>query len=279
MRDDLDRFYTPEITVSRCCAQINSLGIPFDLVVEPSAGAGAFLDQYARTIAFDLLPSHQDVIEHDFLTVTRTLVEEIHGSSYSHLLILGNPPFGKRSTLAKKFITHSINELGAKSIAFVLPRTFNKRLMQKVFPEQWRLISVTSLTSQESTFDLQDDSQNVREIFIPCDFFIWTQSDSVLPEVNLRAQAFPAPKQIIFVQRGSKSADFTINGNSGVVRYPSQVTNPKAEHYVKVAPGYSVESVMDLARGLNYDFHSSVNGGVAWINKDDIAQAFYESGE
>lgn len=38
-----------------------------------------------------------------------------------------NPPFGVRSTLAKTFIKHSIN-LGAETIAFILPKTFNKRL-------------------------------------------------------------------------------------------------------------------------------------------------------
>ena len=117
------------------------------------------------------------------------------------------------------------------------------------------------------------------EIFIPCDFFIWTSLDNLCVDVNLRKIKNPIPHEIVFVSRNSIDADFTVNGNNGKVKELKDVTNPKAEHYIKINPLYDKNEVKEFFNNLTYDFHSSVNGGVAWINKDDIAYAFNQEKE
>lgn len=59
----------------------------------------------------------------------------------------------------------------------------------------------------------------------------------------------------------------------------NQVTNPKAEHYIKVSESYNVEEIKKEFSNLKYDFVSSVSGGVAWINKDDIYAAWAKRGK
>lgn len=265
MRDDLDRFYTKSTVAKNCIDAVFSITNDFDIIVEPSAGGGSFSDLLPSCQAFDLAPTKNGIVQKDWLTVDKNYFKD-----YTNMLIIGNPPFGVRSVLAKNFIKHSIHSLEANMIAFILPRTFNKKITQKIFPSNWRLLKVISLDRGSSTFDLYGEE----EIFIPCDFFIWTSRSDLMPGVDLRKTDVTKPEEIIFVPRGADIADFTINGNNGKVKELNEVTNPKAEHYIQVAPSYDIDEVKNFLKNLVYDFHSSVNGGVAWINKDDISEAF-----
>ena len=66
-----------------------------------------------------------------------------------------------------------------------------------------------------------------------------------------------------------KEANFVLNGNSGKVRNPDMVTNPKSEHYIK-----GTEEVRNTLSSIPWEFNSSVNGGVAWIGKQDIIKQY-----
>lgn len=261
MRDDLDRFYTKPEVAKECLAQVN-VGF-YDAVVEPSAGAGAFSSQIQDCYAFDLSPQRGDIIEKDWFDVT---VNDFH--DFENMLVVGNPPFGKRSTLAKQFIRHAVS-LGATTIAFILPKTFSKLTNQNVFPKDWRLVKEVDLGTTD--FDLFGQG----ELYIPCFFYVWTKHPEINHGTNLRSRKAPIPNDFRFVNRGSMEADFVINGNNGRVRDLSEVTNPKAEHYVQVADGVDVEALKAKLQQLDFTFYSSVNGGVAWVNRDDINRAYW----
>ena len=47
------------------------------------------------------------------------------------------------------------------------------------------------------------------------------------------------------------------------------VTNPKSEHYIK-----GTEEVRNTLSSIPWEFNSSVNGGVAWIGKQDIMKQY-----
>lgn len=270
MRDDLDRFYTKPEVARQCISTVRDLitpvynGIEDFITIEPSAGGGAFSNQIDGCYAYDLSPSDPRITRKNWLEVKK---EDFPDNTKK--LIIGNPPFGNRSSLAKRFIKHSIR-IDPAVIAFILPSTFNKRINQKVFPENWRLVGVKGLDRDESVFSLVDSG----DIFIPCDFFVWTNDPLILPETDLRKKAIEVPKELSFVSRGSMDADFAINGNSGKVKRIEEITNPKAEHYIKVNEGYDKEAIILFLQNLPYQFHSSVNGGVAWINKEDISETF-----
>lgn len=265
MRDALDKFYTAETVAKHCIEKTLEIFTNSDIIVEPSAGGGAFSNNIPDCYAFDVSPTIDSVIAKNWFSVSKD-----DFPSYTTMLVIGNPPFGQRSALAKDFIKHSINNLSATTIAFILPKTFNKRINQTVFPANWRLIHKIELDREESTFTLY----NSHDLYIPCDYFIWTNDINIMPSVDLREQKVEAPEEIVFLPRNSPDAQFTINGNNGRVKDISEVTNPKAEHYMKVSENFDKEEIISKLKRLDYNFHSSVNGGIAWVNKEDISRAF-----
>lgn len=255
MRNELDKFYTREEDVKKCLSFINLND--YDLIIEPSAGAGAFSNKIDNCLAYDILPDNENIIKQDFL-----LLNNIPNAE--KILFIGNPPFGKRSGLAKAFIKKAI-ELNAYTIAFILPNTFKKFNNQSMFNDSWYLHKIIP-TSE--TFLL-----NGEEIKIPCSFFIWSKEYT---QNNLRDYKAKEPKEFKIISRNSKTADFSINGNNGKIKEIKDITNLKAEHLIKVKDGFNIDDIKQRLSKLTYDFNSSVNGGVAWINKNDIYKTWSE---
>lgn len=253
----LDKFYTPKNIAKECIELVPDLN-SYDLIIEPSAGNGSFSSQLS-CIAYDIAPEGDNIIQQDWL-----MTEPV---ASKHTLVIGNPPFGKRYSLAKAFIKHS-QKIGAETIAFILPDTFSKLSNQSLtlFPKEWKLIIEHKLSN--SNFIVN----NSEEYHVPCSFYVWTKRES---NINLRQSKLPSSSDFIFLPRGDIAADFTINGNSGKIKKLSEVTNDKAEHYIK-AKNKSVEELKEIFSKLNYNFLSSINGGNAWIGQQDILKAYYD---
>ena len=252
----IDKFYTLPAVAQECINLIPDLS-SYDLIIEPSAGNGSF-SCLIDCVAYDIEPEHPDIIQQDFFTVKK--------QKANHLLILGNPPFGPRSSLAKQFIKHS-REIGAETIAFVLPDTFSKLSNQSktLFPADWHLIVEYKLS--DSSFIKEDGSL----YYVPCSFYVWTKRES---DVDLRKQKLPPSEDFVFLPRGDSSADFCVNGNSGKIKSVADVTNQKAEHYIKAKKKDAQQLRKDF-ENLNFSFYSSVNGNNAWIGQQEILQAYY----
>lgn len=121
----LDKFYTlPE--VAKGCIQLVSTCYnwkEWDLVLEPSAGNGSFLLQIPtqNRIGIDIAPDHEQIQEQDFFAYTPP-------ENAKRIMVIGNPPFGKCSSLAVKFFQHASK--WADVIAFIVPRTFRRISIQ-----------------------------------------------------------------------------------------------------------------------------------------------------
>jgi len=111
---NLDKYYTPTETALYCINKTYEIIGEHNIseVIEPSAGNGAFSLQIPTTSwAYDIEPEHESIIKQDFLELK---VDYLYGR-----LVIGNPPFGSRMSLAQKFFKKSI-EL-ADYVAFILP--------------------------------------------------------------------------------------------------------------------------------------------------------------
>ena len=252
----IDKFYT-QVEVAKECIDLIPELETYDLIIEPSAGSGSFSSQL-NCIAYDIEPEGDNIIKQDWLT-TEPVKDK-------HILVVGNPPFGPRSSLAKAFIRHS-QDIGAETIAFILPDTFSKLSNQSLslFPKNWKLIVEHKLSN--SNFTIQESQ---KPYHVPCTFYVWTRRNS---DVNLRQVKMKASEDFEFLARGSQEADFTINGNSGKVKEIHEVTNSKAEHYIK-AKNKNAEELKAIFKKLDYTFLSSVNGGNAWIGQQEILKAY-----
>lgn len=120
-----DKYYTPpdlaEYVVNKTIEVIGSDNITE--YIEPSAGAGVFLDYFDKPyLAYDIEPEDDRIIQQDFLTLE---VEYKKGRC-----IIGNPPFGFMTKLAIQFYKKSI-QLG-DYISFIMPISFKDNTKQVV---------------------------------------------------------------------------------------------------------------------------------------------------
>jgi len=119
---EFDKFFTRPEVANECLRFLGSVIDPraVDLWVEPSAGAGAFLNSLPiNKIGLDIDPprgSEHSIEKMDFLTW--------RGPTSGNVATVGNPPFGKNSALAVKFFNHAATF--SSVIAFIVPRTFQK---------------------------------------------------------------------------------------------------------------------------------------------------------
>ena len=160
-----EKFYTASWVVKMCVdsASSNIHIEDKDLVLEPSAGNGAFVSKLQELPGtskfFDLYPDHPIVKQADFLQL-----ESTEWQGFNRVHTIGNPPFGRQSSLAIKFIKKAA--MFSDSISFILPRSFKKNSMRRHFPCHFHLKSETDLPSDAFLVDGKPHD-------VPCVFQVW----------------------------------------------------------------------------------------------------------
>lgn len=129
----LDQFYTNENYAKECYDVLKSyVNIDnYDVLLEPSAGKGSFhkLLPKEKRIGLDIEPKCKGVKKQDFFDFVPK------NKTY---LVIGNPPFGRVSSLAVQFFNKSAEF--ADVIAFILPRTFKRVSIQNKLDLNFQLI-------------------------------------------------------------------------------------------------------------------------------------------
>jgi len=189
---DLDKFYTDPQIADLCASTFYKYVDSNSVVVEPAAGAGAFAPYVTKM--YDILPEGPGIEQADFLSLS---IEDKY--------FLGNPPFGKNSSLAKKFFNHAAKGKGI--IGFILPRTFRKVSIQNALDLHFHLIEDVLLPEKSFTLDGKPYS-------VPCVFQVW----KYLAEPRQKITLPTTHKNFSFVT--AETADFSIRrvgGSAGKV--------------------------------------------------------------
>ena len=163
-KDDLDRFYTKPSVVDDLLQHIDVKD--YDVVVEPSAGSGSWSSKIEDCLAIDISPTNEDIIQGDFLS-DDFLFDDMKKDN--KILVIGNPPFGRQSKLAMKFINKAAEF--ADTIAFILPRSFRKESVQRRIHKNFWLTK---------DIDLFEDSAFIfegKDYFAPCVFQVWERRE------------------------------------------------------------------------------------------------------
>lgn len=177
-RSTLDKYYTSSIIVAQCI-NLFSKHIDFgvnDLCIEPSAGNGSFIESIKEKFRFykfyDIKPENSEIITQDYLTLEHP---NANGNGDGNIHVIGNPPFGRQSSLAIKFIKKSAEF--CDSISFILPKSFKKESLKKHFPIKFHLLC---------EYDIPDNSFIVdgKTHDVPCVFQVWQKKteNRVIPE-------------------------------------------------------------------------------------------------
>ena len=172
MRNTIDKYYTKPEIVGQCLDHIqkhisHNAG---DYIIEPSAGNGAFMPGIKQRfngyfVFLDIEPEHAEIHAQDYLAYipppkTQQLPCQIH--------VIGNPPFGRQSSLAIKFIKKSCEF--CDTVSFILPKSFKKDSMKKHFPLNFHLAFEIDLPT--NSFLVREEEHDV-----PCILQIWMKRD------------------------------------------------------------------------------------------------------
>ncbi len=226
-RNTIDKYYTSDNAVKQCmekireCVSIN----PDDLCIEPCAGRGAFIPSIKTMFNhyqfYDIDPSHSEVKRQNYFNfdVSSNILSVADNHPAIH--VIGNPPFGRQSSHAVKFIKKSAEY--CDSISFILPRSFKKNSMRKRFPPRFHLVHEHDIP--EDAFVVNDASYNV-----PCIFQVWVKRDTDR-EMPVEIE----PRGYIFVKK-SEDHDICIRRvgvYAGKIDRATQDKSDQSHYFVK----------------------------------------------
>ena len=259
-RKTIDKFYTRPNVVNDCIDKITTyININNeDLCIEPSAGNGSFIDGI-KTLSdnykfYDLKPENEEIIEQDYLelNITPLIDGKIH--------VIGNPPFGRQSSYAIKFIKKSCEF--CDTISFILPKSFRKDSMKKHFPLNFHLIYEYELP--ENSFMIDETEYNV-----PCVFQIWIKKNK-----NRKVPELLTPNNYSFVK---KDEDHDISFRrvgvyAGNIDKVTETKSTQSHYFIK----FDVELTDELFKKLSKVKFNSKNDtcGPKSISKQELIKEY-----
>lgn len=262
IHNNVDKFYTVPAIAETCLANVGSLykWSEWGLVLEPSAGNGSFLTRIPTNnkIGIDILPEHDNIVKQDFFTY-------IPPKNIGKILVVGNPPFGRVSSLAIKFFNYASK--WADVIAFIVPRTFRRVSVQNKLNANFHIVFDNDIPMHPCSFS--------PPMMAKCCFQIWEKKDIDRQIINLST----THKDWDFLGFGPKDArqqptppdgaDFAIRAYGGqcgeIVTTNLDQLRPKSWHWIKanINKQTLIErfSVLDYTLSLNTARQNSIGRG------------------
>lgn len=254
----LDQFYTSR-PIAKSCFEFLEKTIPLmdtDVFLEPSAGDGAFFERMPvdRRVGVDLEPKHPDVGQQNFIT------EFVPRAGVQRWVVVGNPPFGKNSSLAVAFFNRSAEF--AEVIAFVVPLTFRKQSLQRRLQANFELVDEMPLDDEAFVFE-------GRPYSVPCCFQVWRRTESVREHVLLPLKH----KDFEFCQ--AAEADFAIRrvgGLAGKVLRDFRGYSPASHYFIR--SNIDAELLACRFEALNWDDVKWNTAGNPSIGKRELVAKY-----
>jgi len=251
-KEGLDKFYTLPECSKKCIDKTCELYdiARWDLIVEPSAGNGSFFNQIQsdKKIGIDILPDNENIIKQDFF-------DYYPPSNKEDILVIGNPPFGRVSSLAIKFFNHSAK--WASVIAFIIPRTFRKISVQNRLDDRFHLVYDEEIPNKPCCF--------TPEMSVKCCFQIWEKKENKrdlieLPKTHNDWQFLKLGKRDSTGQPTPPlNADFALRAYGGKIGdIKTEGLNelrPKSWHWFKSI----IDKKILIDRLMQLDYSNSVN--------------------
>jgi hypothetical protein len=242
----LDKFYTVPEIAQKC---IDTVGLNYkwsdwELVVEPSAGNGSFFLRIPteNKVGLDISPENAKIVEQDFFTYTPP--------EKNNILVIGNPPFGRVSSLAIKFFNYAAD--WATVIAFIVPRTFRRVSVQNKLNMDFHLRYDVDIPMEPCSFN--------PPMMAKCCFQIWERASEKREVVALTTNHDDwdflglGPKDDKGQPTPPEGADFAIRAYGGkcgeIVTSELDKLRPKSWHWIKAKIDKTV--LMNRFKSLNY---------------------------
>lgn len=266
-RDTIDKFYTKKGVTTNCCKQVQhflKINHDIDVIIEPSAGNGSFIDILSELCSnclfYDIQPEHPLIIKQDYLEFdySNIIIPDLHTRYH----VIGNPPFGRQSTLAIKFIKYSSQF--CDSISFILPKSFKKDSMRKHFPLNFHLVYQCDL--EPNSFLIN----NFEEKDVPCVFQIWKKENyNRTSIVKKEAVGF----KFVKIHEDPDISFRRVGVNAGKIDDSNLHEKSIQSHYfIKFNDDIDKKELIEKLRKIKYDNDNTV--GPKSISKQEIIMAF-----
>lgn len=236
-KHSLDKFYTkPKIAkdlIDKCDV------VSFTKIIEPSAGSGAFSNQIANCVAYDLKPESVGIRKQNWLEYLHEKQED------EKVLVIGNPPFGQQNSLAIAFMNHSASF--ADTIAFVLPISFKKESIQARVNKNFSLVYEEVLPKNSFTLDGKDYD-------VKCVFQIWKKTDT--PRVIKPSGDINTNNLFSYVKK-NESPDLVIQrvgGNAGKAFLNVKDRSEASNYFIKLnKKPVSLDKIVEKLNSIIHD--------------------------
>ncbi len=253
----LDQFYTRPDVADACLSKVARFISAANgdwLWVEPSAGEGAFLERMPfPRIGVDIQSSRPDIPRIDFLDWRPDALGR-------KVAVVGNPPFGKNSSLARRFFDHAATF--ADVIAFILPRTFEKPHFVGRLNRHMHLVSSTPL--EDASFEFRGEPYAV-----PTVFQIWERRGSLRP--------------VSPVERSHRDFDFVahpvghfafqrVGARAGLVSLEGLRKSPQSHYFIRA--NISRTTVFDRLSSIDWSPIKYRTAGNPSIGKAEMVEAY-----
>lgn len=261
-RNTIDKYYTKNTVVDSCLQSVkdNIQITSTDLIIEPSAGNGSFIPGIksltSNFIFNDLEPENAEIIKQDYLLSNHSGLKE----SFGNIHIIGNPPFGRQSSLAIKFIKKSCEF--CNSVSFILPKSFKKDSLKRAFPLSFHLIFEVDLPEKSFLVDGQEHN-------VPCIFQIWERK-SYDRVINEKLE----PLHFTFVEK-SANTDISfrrVGVNAGAIDKNISEKSVQSHYFIKFTNGKSIDDNIKQLSKITYEFNNTV--GPKSISKQELIVKF-----
>lgn len=197
----LDAYYTKDEVALRCVEKFIEICPNLDnnsTWIEPSVGGGAFLralysklGQAVSVVTIDTNQKTDATFHADFLSWSPDV------SLSKPLVVFGNPPFGKNSSIAIQFVNHSSKF--ASFIAFILPNSFNKPSVMKRIDRHLHIIYSQNLEGDCFLFDN-------KSVSVPCTFYVFEKRETL----RVDPEPLPTKSSVVSFLQNANGATFMV---------------------------------------------------------------------
>ena len=260
----LDLFYTNPSIAKRCIDFVEEK-IPASRrkhYLEPAAGQGSFSKQLKHCVSVDIQPKMKGAKKADFFKLDKKdLFPKI---SSEKICVIGNPPFGKNSSLAVKFFNHATSF--GDVIAFIVPKTFKKESLQRKLNKSYWLVDEMDIP--KNSFTLGDALHDT-----PSVFQIWERREKTrsTPKVDL-------DNEVVEFVKTPEEADLAVRrvgGRTGKASDKVFESAPVSHYFLKIKDKvkYPSNDLIEKINAIDFTELANATAGVRSISKGEFILA------
>lgn len=255
---ELDQFYTNPNYARQFLETIQKTVdlTAFDHLLEPSAGTGSFYNLLdpARRIGLDLEPKSDGIIKTDFFDWMQPLATKI--------ATIGNPPFGKNSSLAVKFFNRAAEF--SDVIAFVIPKTFRKASIINRLNDSFHLVHDEDVPTNSFIF-------NGNAYDVPCCAQIWIRKSERRAKIPTYKITQLAKYFEIVDPRDADFAVQRVGGRAGTVKTVDYKSfSPLSHYFIKSHDA----NVLPIFQQINFDGVKFNTAGNPSVSPSELIELF-----